>query len=292
MTFMQQRIAEARSDVAERSPRRWADSAVEASARIGYLAKGIVFGTVGVLAVMTAFGFAGGRIVGTEGAVQMLGSNPYGRTILVALAIGLVAFVIWRVVQALLDPEHKGTDFKGIVARIGFLISGGAYASLAYFTLRHLQGLEGASTQSSSGQDTQQYTRSLLAEDWGVWLVGTIGVGFIGVALYQFYRAWSAKFQDKWRRGEMSADEERWGLRISRIGIAARALSFVLIGWFLLQAAVTSNPQQAQGLRGTLTTFLDESWGEYWLGGIGLGFVCYGIYCVVNARYRQIPAPQ
>jgi len=262
-----------------------AAGAIEVCARFGYAAKGLVFGTVGVLAVMTVLGFAGGRIVGTEGAVQTLGNNPYGQATLVGIAIGLIAYVIWRLVQAFFDAERKGTDAKGWMMRIGFLISGLAYASLALFTLRHLQGTENA----DSGGGSQEATSTLLSHDWGVWLVAGTGVGFIGVGLYQFYRAYTAKFRDNWRRAQMGVDEERWAVRLSRLGIAARATSFVLIGGFLLEAAVTANPAEAEGLRGALTAFISEPWGEAWLALIGLGFICYGIYCFVNARYRHIP---
>jgi hypothetical protein len=258
---------------------------MSACARIGYVAKGIVFGTIGILATMTALGFAGGRIVGTEGAVQTLGQNDFGRTTLLGIAVGLIAFVIWRFMQAVFDPERKGRDAKGIVQRIGLLISGIAYGSLAAFTLRYLQGLD-----QPDENGAEEATRGVLAHEWGVWLIGAVAAGFIGVALYQFYRAWSAKFRHKWRRAEMSADEERWAVRLSRIGIAARSVSFLLIGWFLLQAALTSNPEEARGLTGALRAFVDEPWGEYWLGGTGLGLVCYAIYCFVNARYREVPA--
>jgi Domain of Unknown Function (DUF1206) len=258
-------------------------SVIEGCARIGYLAKGFVFATVGVLALMTALGIAGGRIVGTEGAVQTLGSGSHDRIILAGIAAGLAAFVVWRIVQAIADPDRRGRDAKGLLMRAGSLVSAAAYGLLATFTLQRLQGNGG------SGDDgTTEHARTLMAHDWGGWVVAAVGAAFIGVALYQMYRAYSAGFRRRWRRAEMGPDEERWAARVSRIGITARALAFLLIGGFLLEAAARSNPARAEGLRGALRAFVDQPWGGLWLGGIGVGFVCYGVYCVVNARYRRI----
>jgi len=256
---------------------------VAACARFGYLAKGVVFGTVGILAVMTACGFSGGRIVGAEGAVQTLGDNAFGRVILIVIAAGLAAFVVWRIVEALADPDRKGTSLKGLVQRAGYLASAAAYASLAAFTVRHLERGD-----SADGQNAAEHTRTLMAHDWGIWLVALVGAGFVAVACYQLWRARSAAFRRRWRREAMGPDEERWAVRISRIGIVARAVAFALIGMFLLRAAIHADPEQAEGLSGALRAFLDERWGTLWLGAIGTGFVCYGLYCIANARYRRI----
>jgi hypothetical protein len=257
---------------------------VEYGARAGYTAKGLVYGIVGALAVMTALGFGGGRIVGTESAVESLRTQPFGQVMLWLVALGLVGYVVWRFVQAILDPEHKGDDASGIARRIGLAISGLVYASLALFTFRLLLG-DGGSGGSGGSQES---TGTLMQYEWGIWVVGAIGVGFIGVALYQLYRAWAVKFDDNWKSAGMDPTTRTWSVRLSRFGIAARAVAFALIGWFFIQAALQSDPSEAKGLDGALRTFYEQPYGQVWLGVIGLGLLCYGIYCVLNARFRRI----
>jgi hypothetical protein len=268
----------------EESAERKASRVARVLPRIGYVAKGVVYATVGILALMTVFGFADGKLVGVKGAIGELGSAAAGQAILVALAVGLAAFAVWRFYQAVKDPDRKGGGASGIAARAGFFVSGLIYLSLAAYSFSPIIG----SQSGGSGGGAEQRTATLMSQPFGPWLVGIVGAILIIVGLVQAYRSYSQKFREHWREQEMSADERRAAVRVSRIGIAARAVSFVLIGWFLLQAALTFNPNQAEGLGQTLNTIATQPLGMVWVALIGFGFMCYGAYCFVNARYRRI----
>lgn len=261
--------------------------AIEYAARGGYTIKGFVYGTVGVLALMTALGFGGGRIVGTQSAIESLRSQPFGQVLLWAIVIGLVGYVVWRFVQAIMDPEHKGSDLKGLAQRAGLIVSGLAYAVLSFTTLTLL--IDGFGRSSSGGGDESQQSAGLLMRyEGGIWIVAAIGVVFIGIGCYQAYRAYAISFSDAWKLDEMGIDTHKWSIRLSRFGIAARAVAFGLIGWFFIRAALQADPNEARGLAGAMRSFYEEPFGAVWLGLIGVGLVCYGVYCVVNARFRRI----
>lgn len=262
-----------------------AKAGVEYLARAGYAAKGVVYGTIGVLATMTAFGFRGGRIVGTQSAIETLQSQPFGQVIAWAIVVGLAGYVVWRFVQAVVDPEHKGSDAKGLLRRAGLVVSGSTYATLAFFTASELLG---GGSGASGEQSTRESTATAMQYEWGAGLVGFFGLAVIGVGCYQFYRAYALTFTDDWRAGEMDAPTRRWATRVSRFGITARAASFGLIGWFFLQAARQADASEAVGLAGALQAFSEGRLGTVWLAAIGVGFVCYGLYCMVNARFRRI----
>lgn len=259
--------------------------AVEYAARAGYLVKGLIFATIGLLATMTAFGFAGGSLVGPRSAIETLRSRPFGQAILWLVAVGLVGYVVWRLVEAFGDPEHRGSDMKALVQRAGLAISGLVYGALAVFTVRLLIGPSGS---AGGERQSQESAATLMQYEWGVWLVGLIGLALIGVALYQAYRAYSVEFERDWKTAEMGPTVRHWSVTLSRFGIAARALSFALIGWFVVQAAYRADPSEARGIDGALREFYDEPYGEVWLALIGMGFICYGIYCVLNARFKRI----
>lgn len=277
-------VARQRPD--EESTKEDLSHGVELAARIGYAAKGFVYATIGVLALMTVFGYAGGRLTGTEGAIESLRSQPFGQILLWAIGIGLIGYVVWRLTEAVMDPEHNGSDAKGILKRVGFFIVAVSYTSLAVFTIRAAMG--SSSSGDGGSNSTQQSTQTIMQYDWGLYLIGLVGLVFIGIAFYQGYRAYTAKFLKKWKTGQMNSESVKWATIVSQVGIAARALAFLLIGWFFLQAAIQADPSEAQGLEGALRTFREQPYGTVWLAAVGFGFVCYGAYCAINARFKHI----
>jgi hypothetical protein len=255
---------------------------VERLARLGYAAKGVVYGIVGLLAAQAAFG-AGGRTTDTEGALQEIVRQPFGKVLLGVVAIGLLGYVLWRFVQAIKDPEHKGSNAKGILKRIGYGITGVIYASLAFSAVRIILGSGGGSSHS-----TQDWTALVLAQPFGQWLVGTVGVFIISLGFYQFYKAFSAKFRRELNLSQLSNTEEKWVIAISRFGLVARGVVFCVIGFFLIQAARLSEASKARGLGEALQVLAQQPYGPWLLGSVALGLVAYGIYMIIQARYRRI----
>ncbi|HEV2129901.1 MAG TPA: DUF1206 domain-containing protein, partial [Longimicrobiaceae bacterium] len=123
---------------------------VEGLARLGYAAKGVVYLIVGGLAAQAALG-SGGQTTGSEGALSTILRQPLGQVLLGAVAVGLAGYALWRFVQAALDPEHRGTDAKGIAIRLGYAISGVIHAGLAIEAARMVLGNGGGSGQGGGG---------------------------------------------------------------------------------------------------------------------------------------------
>jgi hypothetical protein len=277
------------------SPQRAARSAgrhashsdtVEKLARLGYAVKGVVYALIGILAVMAAFG-SGGQTTGSRGVLSTIADGPFGQILLGIIALGLFGYALWRFVQAFADPDNKGTDAKGLIKRTGYFISGVLYAGLAVAAVRLLFGSGGGSSGDGSA-DT--WTAKLMAQPFGLWLVGIVGALTIGFGLYQLYKAYQAGFFDKLKTAEMSATERTWTKRMGRAGLAARGVVFCIMGVFLIQAALSANPEEARGLGGALDTLAAQPYGPYLLGAVALVLLAYGVYCGINARYRKIPA--
>lgn len=148
------------------------------------------------------------------------------------------------------------------------------------------------SKSSGSSHSTQDWTALLLSQPFGQWLVGTVGAVTVGMGFYQFYQAYKAKFRTQLKLHEMSDTEQTWATRLGRFGLAARGVVFMVTGFFLIQAARQSNPNQARGLGGALEALAQQPYGPWILGIVALGLVAYGLYMGVQARYRRIIAPQ
>ena len=258
---------------------------VERLARLGYLAKGIVYAIVGVLAVQAAFG-AGGQTTDTKGALSAIAAQPFGKFLLALLTVGLIGYVVWRFVQAVQDPEHKGDDAKGWATRLGYVVSGLIYASLAFTAIGLIRGSGGG----GGGNSKQDWTARLLAQPFGQWLVGLVGAFVIGLGFYQLYQAYKAKFRKQMKLQEMSPTEETWATRIGRFGLGARGVVFCIIGFFLLQAARQSDASEVRGLDGALQSLAQQPYGPWLLGIVALGLIAYGIHMAVQARYIRIPS--
>jgi hypothetical protein len=253
---------------------------VERLARFGLAARGIVYAVIGLLAVQAAF-FGRGKTTDTRGAIQAIGEQS--RALLALVAVGLLGYALWRFVQALLDPERKGSDAKGLAKRAAMAGSGIVYSGLAIAAFR---ALSGAAVHGGGGNE--RITASLLDKPFGRWLVALAGLGVIAGGVQQIVKGWTRKFERKLNTGEMSADERRLALRTGQAGLAARGVVFLLTGGFLVQAALRYDPSKARGLRGALDTLAAQPHGPWLLGAVALGLVAFGAYSFLEARYRKI----
>lgn len=255
---------------------------MERFARLGFAAKGIVYALVGLLAAQAAFGI-GGKKTDTEGALRTIVTQPFGQVLLSLVAIGLLGYALWRLVEAVADPDHKGNDVKGLLQRCSYAGNGLIYVGLALTAVRIAVG-----TADRSSHASQDWTARLLAQPFGQWLVGTVGALFIGLGFYQFYEAYKAKFRQQLKLHEMSQAEQTWTTRLGRLGLAARGVVFVVIGFFFIRAAQQSDSKHVQGLGGALESLAQQPYGAWILGIVAIGLIAYGLYYIVQARYRQI----
>jgi hypothetical protein len=253
-------------------------------ARFGYAAKGVVYLIIGGLAALAAF-TGGGRKTDSRGAFEEILSQSYGKLLLGAVAVGMAAYAIWRIVQAVKDTENKGSGAKGIAIRIGYAAIGVIHLGLAYSAAQLILGSGG---ESRGDATSKEWTATLLAQPFGQWLVGAVGLGFIAFALSQFYKAYTAKFREKLKTNEMDEKTQNFATRSGQAGLSARGVVFGIIGIFLILAALHSNAGEARGLSGALRALEQQSYGQWVLGIVALGLVSYGLYMFVQARYRRM----
>lgn len=267
-------------DKAQREGKKWLEKVM----RLGFVAKGAVYITIGILAFQAAIG-PGGRTTGSEGALMEIASQPFGQILLGIIAIGLLGLTLWYFVRGIYDIDNKGDDATGLAKRASSLGSGIGYGLLAVFAFRVWLGSGGG----SGGDSTASWTARLMQEPWGRWAVGIAGLVIIGSGLYQFYAAYQAKFREKLRTAEMSETEQTWGTRAGQFGIAARGVVVIIIGTFFVQAALQYDPQEAGGLGEALQTLAQQPYGPWLLAVVALGLIAYGLFAaLVLARYRRI----
>jgi predicted acyltransferase len=62
----------------------------------------------------------------------------------------------------------------------------------------------------------------------------------------------------------------------------------VLVGVFVLKAAVLSRATQAKGLDAIFRSVAGPAGGSWLLALLACGLLCYGLYCLIEARYRDL----
>ena len=246
-------------------------------AKTGYAAKGLVYFIIGYLAAETAFG-DGGLITGSSGALREIRSQPFGQVLLVIVGVGLLAYALFRLLGAFVDVENEGEDGEGLAKRAGYFGSGVAYAALGIAAFTGLSG-------GGGGESEDTLTAKLLAVPAGQWLVGALGVAIILAGIFQWVKALKGKYKTKFTLDSYAAGKRRWIERIAKVGLCARGVVFPIIGFFLIRAALQSDPSEAKGLGEALQTLTRQPYGVWLLGVTAIGLACYGIYCWVLTAY-------
>jgi hypothetical protein len=254
--------------------------AFEALARAGFVARGLVYGIIGLLAFDLAVGH-GGKITNQQGAMRTLEQQPFGHLLLVLLAVGLGGYAIWRLFRATLGHGPEGAD-RGI-ERLGALGSGIVYAVFCAIAVMLLIG----SSSGSSG-NAKQTTSGVFGWPAGHWLVGIAGVVMLGVAVYQLIRGMRRKFLDDSKTEEMPPAVKTWIIWLGTVGHVARAIVFGLVGVFLLKAAIDYKANEAIGLDGALAKLFHQTYGPWILGLVASGLIAFSIFSLTEARYRRI----
>ncbi len=255
---------------------------VERLTRLGYFVRGLVYGIPGLLALGLAIG-VGGRAVSPTGAIEYLGQQPYGKIMLIIVAIGLAGFSLWGLIRAVFDPYREGSDMPGLATRFGYLASAFGYATLLIATAQYLMGL------TVNSNNPTDWTAKLLTMPWGRVAVAVVGLGWLGGGLWQIYKGYKADFKLDFKLGQMNKDERTLSAYVGRFGLAARGVVFALIGLFLVQAAVFVNPAQAKGLDGALLALAEKPFGQVLLAVVALGLIAFGVYSMLCARWMRIP---
>lgn len=253
----------------------------EILATVGYAAKGVVYLAVGGLATLAALE-PSQSAEGSRGALSQILELPWGRALLIAVTVGLAAYVGWRFIQATLDPEGKSDDLQGAALRVYYGVSALAYATLTVFAARLVAG--SMSSDSGSNQLLSQ-----LDSPWQRIAYGIAAAGLLAGAAYGAWRAVTCSFTETLSFDDVSAPAREWLVRISRIGLGARSLVFVVLAVSFGAAAVRGSRPDDTSTEGALST-IAESGGSWALLAVALGLLAYSLHQFVKSRYRKIEA--
>ena len=247
--------------------------------RLGYLAKGLIYSLIGVLAIRLAFGMSGGRLTDPSGVLRTLLSQRFGREMLALIGIGIVGYAAYYIFEALADLRRRGSGVRGWTSRTLTIIKATVYGAIG------VQALQVVLFGGRPSDRTETTARALMRLPLGDWLLVAIG---IGVAIYGFTQlrmVWRGGADDDIEVGRVRR-EAQWILPLGRFGIAARSVILMLMGATITRSGWRGRAADADGYSEALRTI--ASINPWLLAAIGAGLLCFGIYQLCHARYARI----
>lgn len=260
---------------------------VEKFARIGYVAKGAVYALIGGLALAAALGI-GGQTTDRKELFNEILAAPFGQVLLGLIAFGLLGFFVWRIIEAIKDPENVGNDAKGVITRIGFFVSGLIYLGFAIYAGTLIFGNGGGGSGSSGGSGGKElFINKMLEQPFGRWIVALVALLIIGKGVVQFWKGFSGKYNDDVKDAQVEENVKKTYDTLGKLGYLSRGVVLGIVGVFFFIAGINANPGEAKGTEGVFN-FLSQSGGPWLMGLIALGLLGYGIFMFVKAKYKTI----
>ncbi|WP_420709305.1 MULTISPECIES: DUF1206 domain-containing protein [unclassified Streptomyces] len=258
---------------------------MDVGARAGFVARGVIYLLVGLLALRIAFSDGGGEQADRGGAISEIAEKPFGSVLLWALGVALAGMALWRLSEALFGqagPDgHKAG--KRAMAAGRFLF----YAFVSYSVLSYAAGDKGSGSGSSDRQ-TDDVTARALEWTGGQWIVGIAGAAVAGAGLWMAYRALARKYHKHLKMSEMTKKTRQAVDILGVFGGTVRGAVFATAGGFAVAAAVQHEPGRAKGMDDTLRSFTETPAGPWLLAFIALGLAAFGLFSWANARYRKV----
>lgn len=248
-------------------------------ARLGLVTRGLLHVVVGWLAFRIAQGDPGRR-ADQQGALATVVRQPFGRILVLVLAVGFLAYAGWRFVEAAFDPDDKGA-----LARAGKALRGIFYVFLFGTAMRMVIG--GASS-AEGGSQTDDVTATVLGWPGGRFLVIAVGIVLFGMGVWNGWRGITQKFEKDLKKFEMSDTARTWTGRVGSFGHLARMVAYFVVSFFLVRAAIRFEPEKGVGLDAALHELAGRPYGPMVLMVVGAGLAAFGVYQFVLARYREI----
>ena len=147
--------------------------------------------------------------------------------------------------------------------------------------------LQKAFSSGSSGGGTDSMTRQVMKAPAGQTLVGVLGLVVVGVGVYLVFHGVTRRFRKRLDAGAARRDRRTAIETVGMVGYVAKGAALATIGVLFVVAAWQFQPEQSGGLDQALRALLQQPFGPALVGAVGVGFACFGVFCLAWARHRN-----
>lgn len=274
------KVEDGAEDVGDKAEEVGDSKTLERVARVGLVSYGLVHLMISLSALRLAWGGSGGGSADSSGALTTLAAQPFGRVLLVAVAIGLVALALWQASVAIWGYSNSKGKVRQKASSAGravvFLALGVSSAKIAL------------GSASSSSRSEGQATSGVLTWPGGQVIVVAAGVLVVAVGVLSVVKGVRKSFSDDIDVSSMSRGWARTVIRLGQIGYVTKGIALAIVGALLGYAAVSFDPAKAQGLDGAMQAILAQPFGRFLLTAVALGFLAFGVFAILQSRYRSM----
>jgi hypothetical protein len=250
-------------------------------ARFGLACRGVLYLVIAVLIVNMARGRGSNRQADSRGALETIAHHPFGHALVLAIGAGFGCLAVWQAVVALGAGSAPSRSGHHRLAAAGKAVIDGALCVSALAIAAHHQ------PQGGGDQQAADVTARVMAHSAGRYLVAGAGIA-IGIAgVVMISKGLARRYDVEVRISDVPRTIRRLFEAVGGFGMLARGAVVVLLGYFVVEAAVTFNPAHATGLDGALASVLHDPWGPWLLLGIAAGLACFGLFSILEARYAR-----
>jgi hypothetical protein len=255
-----------------------ASKTLEVGMRLGLAAYALVHLLIAWIALQVAWS-DDARSADSTGALRTLGDDTIGTILLWAVAIGMVALVVWQILDAVIGhTRHDG--FTRIRKRVTSAGRAVIYGVLGYQAVTVATGSGGG-----GGSSEESLTARVMNMAGGQLLVGALGLAIIGVGVALAVKGATCKFTKDLKPEATSGKTGGTVLTLGQVGYIAKGIALAVIGGLFVWAAATHDAGKAGGLDEALKTLLEQPFGAWLLSAVALGIAAFGIYCIAWARW-------
>lgn len=266
----------AQNTVANASDNKW----FEYVARIGYVMAGLVHAMIGWICLRLGLSGNTEESADQSGALAAFADAPAGAALLIIGGVAMAALALTHILDIFYGSASRADKKASAIAKaIG---KAGAYSALAFTALRF-----GTGSHSDSGDSAESATAPFLSNTPGRILIVVVGLVIVVIGIYHVYKGITRKFrQDLNPAGDhkVSTAIDRTGL----VGYVAKGIALAGVGVMVMWAAISSDPEKARGFDAAFKEVLTLPAGGIILAAVGVGFIVYGVYSVLRAKYQQM----
>lgn len=259
--------------------RKRGKTTLETIVRWSYVAKGILFASLGAALLYDAWTLQADKPNRKE-ILELWSFEPLGKVLLAFAVFVFAGHFIWRLFEAWFDPYAKGNGPGGLVYRLTYLLSGVSYGALVLVAFRLLmQGKAGSSNQKqfmvfeSLQSPATRWVPFLVGGIMLLWAVVQAGKGLTGSVV----KLLKTDHLPGWVRSLIRVS--------SFVGFLALAVTLGSVGFSLIQAAWHEDPILVKNMDDVFLGIRLLPFGNVLLHLEALGLLLLGGFMLAMAWY-------